>query len=170
MTELFHTVHGSHLYGLSHEGSDLDTYRVISGFGGVRPHRVRHSVNKAQGTDVTTIGLSTFLHQCEEGVPQALEAMFSELATTDVLRDYRRSYRVNPDKVRRTYKRTAKNFMLSDSPKKHKHALRLLINLQSALDTGRFDPTLSGGELRELDLVFRHEVQGQYYDMMMRML
>lgn len=28
---IFSTVHGSHLYGLAHEGSDLDVYEVYEG-------------------------------------------------------------------------------------------------------------------------------------------
>lgn len=135
------TVHGSRLYGLAHEDSDWDVYRVVPSWNRARKNDVTHKIKGK--ADVTTVGLSTWLHWCEEGVPQALEAMFSTFATTDVLKDYRRSYKVNPDKMRRTYKRTAKNFMMSNEPKKQRHALRLLENLLVALETGRFDPTLT---------------------------
>lgn len=142
MTVLLETVHGSYLYGLDHCDSDLDTYRVISRFSGARPNRVRHQVDKAAGTDVTTVGLSTFMHHCEEGVPQALEAMFSPVATIDSFPDLRAAYRVGST-MRRTYMRTAKNFAMSGEHKKQRHALRLLTNLWVGQRTGRFNPVLN---------------------------
>lgn len=138
---LLETVHGSHLYGLDHYDSDLDTYRVIENQRRTRKHWVRHTVDKEAGTDVTVVDLSTFMHFCEQGVPQALEAMFSPVATVDVIADLRRSYRVG-SAMRATYMRTAKNFALSGESKKRRHALRLLMNLYVAQRTGRFNPVL----------------------------
>lgn len=150
MTTLLETVHGSHLYRLAHEGSDVDTYRVIDGFRGARPNRVRHTVDREAGTDVTVVGLSTFMHLCEEGVPQALEAMFSPVAVVDRMAELRSAYRVGWT-TRRTYMRTAKNFINGDTEKKQRHACRLLLNLDVALRYGRFDPVLSNVQLTLLD-------------------
>lgn len=141
MTVLLETVHGSHLYGLSHADSDLDTYRVVPSWNRSRKNDARHKVDREAGVDLTVVGLSTFMRFCSEGVPQALEAMFSPVARVDEIRDLRRSYRVG-NTMRRTYMRTAKNFALSDEPKKQRHALRLLMNLYDAQRTGRFNPVL----------------------------
>lgn len=149
MTTLLETVHGSHLYGLAHEGSDLDTYRVIERFAGARLNRVRHSVDKEAGTDVTIVGLSTFMHLCEEGVPQALEAMFSPAATIDELAELRAAYRVGWT-MGRTYMRTATNFINGDTEKKKRHAIRLLLNLNEAEVSGRFNPVLSSVNVKLL--------------------
>jgi predicted nucleotidyltransferase len=137
-TALFKTIHGSHLYGLANMDSDLDYYIVVPE---VRRAKTRHAKHVVAGkVDVTIIGLSTWLHFCDAGVPQALEAMFSNAPVHDDLAAFRASYRVGPTRTRETYMRTAKNFIYSDSAKKRRHGLRLLHNLKEALTTGRFDP------------------------------
>lgn len=143
------TVHGSHLYGLNHEGSDLDLYVVLPSWNRTRKNDSRQSIR--DGVDRQTVGLSTWLRFCEEGNPQALEAMFSPVATVDLLADYRRTFVVNPVKMRRTYLRTARNFSASIDPKKQRHALRLLINLAEAQQSGRFNPRLSPEQVERLD-------------------
>lgn len=165
---LLHTVHGSHLYGLAHEGSDYDWYRVVPSWHRAKRNDVTHHIFGRY--DVTTVGLSTWLHFCDEGVPQALEAMFSRQAGVDALKSYRESYRINTDTMRRTYKRTAKNFMLSGDPKKQRHALRLLYNLEEALETGRFDPTLTKKQIVALDVVRDLDWTRDHYDWYMRNL
>lgn len=147
MTVLFRTRHGSHLYGLAHAGSDEDWYTVIAKRGGMRKRDARQTI--MNGLDSTVVDLSTFMHNCDMGVPQALEAMFSTEAEIDLLTDMRASYRINTANMVGTYKRTIKNFLLDDPTyKKRRHALRLFMNLSTALETGRFDPRLSEREIQ----------------------
>lgn len=145
---LLETVHGSHLYGLAHPGSDLDVYKVVWSWRRSRKNDVK-SVIKG-GVDTTTVGLSTFMHFCEEGVPQALEAMFSPIATVDRLAELRAAYHVG-SAMRKTYHRTATNFINGDTEKKQRHACRLLLNLKEAERTGRFNPRLSDIQLMLLE-------------------
>lgn len=111
-TVMLETVHGSHLYGLNHAGSDVDTYRVVTDSHKARYNRQRRSktTHKITGDDdVTVVSLSSFLNQCWEGVPQALEAMFSQDATSAMV-DYQKKYRLNTPRFAVTHGRTLKNF------------------------------------------------------------
>lgn len=148
MTTILETVHGSRLYGLTHPGSDLDVYRVVPSWNRARKHDVRQTVR--DGVDTTVIGLSTFMHMCEQGVPQALEAMFSPVATVDRMAELREGYRVGW-MMRKTYMRTATNFINGDTEKKRRHACRLVLNLREAERTGRFNPMLDAETLRVLE-------------------
>lgn len=147
---LFKTVHGSRLYGLSHAGSDEDFYTVVTKqvtdtrFG--RQTRARYAKQKINGDeDSMVVDFGTWVNMCQNGVPQALEAMFSDMPVgDDRLADYRRSFRAGPAAWERYY-RTIKSFALAedDSIKKRRHALRLALNLNEMARTGRFNPTLS---------------------------
>ena len=139
---LLDTVHGSHLYGLAHAGSDRDRYVVVAR----RPSdwvKARWAQQSIDGTqDVFTTDLASFLSMCDAGVPQALEAMFSAQATVDALPDFRRAYRAGVMTAGTTYRRTVKSFALAGDVKRRRHALRLAVNLSQLLATGRFSPTL----------------------------
>ena len=107
---ILEVVHGSHLYGLATPTSDLDTYRVVNESIAYK-HNTRKGVKqKITGDDdIITVPVSTFLHQCEEGTPQALEAMFSPL-TGDPFDAYRAAYRLNTARFASVYRRTSLNF------------------------------------------------------------
>lgn len=145
MRTLLTTVHGSHLYGLATQESDLDLYRVVDAPAGRARHRVR------DGLDTTVVPLGTSVQQCSDGVPQALEALFSPLADRGPLDSYRAAYRVGSDAMASRYLRTIRAFALEDryppesrnSFKRRRHAFRLALNLDQALRHGRFNPTLS---------------------------
>jgi hypothetical protein len=142
---LFQTVHGSRLYGLAHEGSDYDWYTVVP-----KVHTARATYAKQKvvdNLDTTVIDLPTWLKQCQEGVPQALEAMFSQMATHDDLGALRAGYRVGTQ-VYETYYKTIKSFALSEDYKRKRHSLRLALNLQELGRYGRFNPTLSEADAR----------------------
>lgn len=142
-TILFRTIHGSHLYGLAHAESDKDFYTVVSREKrGARKKYAKQSIK--DGIDSMTVDLSTFMHMCEEGVPQALEAMFSptDMVEIDTIEALRRGYRVNTAKATRTYRRTIRNFAEGDF-KKRRHAARLAINMSEFQETGRFNPQLN---------------------------
>lgn len=161
---LFSTVHGSRLYGLSHSGSDYDTYVVVAEPRGhsetLQPRRTLHAVVTQEDgtvTDVTTTGLTWFLHLCNEGAPMSLEAMFAPTAETDTFAAYRAAYRVNPHTMTATYRRSMTEHALrglglhptkpTNAPHKvRRHAVRQALNLATALETGRFNPVLTADE------------------------
>lgn len=139
---LFKTVHGSHLYNLAHENSDQDFYVVVDR--GPMTKKYKYATQKIiDGIDTTTFDIGTWLRLCEKGVPQALEAMFSNMATVDELTALRSSYRVGFNSMRDTYVRTMENFVQAGDFKRKRHALRLWTNLGEASRHGRFNPTLS---------------------------
>ena len=69
--EVFRTVHGSHLYGLAHEGSDMDTFIVTFEDRG----RARQTMTGLD--DTVRVGWRTFLERAMSGSHQSCEALFS---------------------------------------------------------------------------------------------
>lgn len=138
---LFSTVHGSRLYGLSHVNSDYDSFEVY----GWLKSRGRQTVRA--DLDITRTSFDRFMRYCDKGVPQYLEAMFSQMATEDHIPYIRETYVPNMTHVRDVYSRTIKAFWMEgtegNSLKLRRHALRLLENLHSMESTGRFNPTLT---------------------------
>lgn len=147
MTVLFRTQHGSHLYGLAHAESDEDFYTVIANPGSKRKKYAKQTIH--DGLDSTVVSLSTFMHFCYMGVPQALEALFSEEPEVDLLTDFRNSYRINTSTTVATYRRTIKNFSRDGDGgfKKRRHSIRLAFNLRTMLEAGRFNPRMSHEEI-----------------------
>jgi predicted nucleotidyltransferase len=140
MDILYKTIHGSKLYGLSHENSDDDFYTVVSK---VKTAKARYSTHKIIGSeDSVVVDFGTWLMQCEKGVPQALEAMFSETPLVDKIPELRRGFRVGTE-VYDTYLRTIKSSALTGDFKKKRHSLRLAFNMKSIRQRGRFNPTLT---------------------------
>lgn len=138
---LLRTIHGSHLYGLAHAGSDKDIYEVIATKRTARKRNIKQTI--ANGVDKTVVDMSTFMHMVDECVPQALEALWTPVADVDEINAFRTQYRVNRAKMKDVYIRTALNFAKHDDVKRRRHALRLLLNLGSALEYGTFNPRLS---------------------------
>lgn len=142
---LFKTVHGSRLYGLAHADSDEDFYTVVT----KKPYTGRGQ-GKAKFAKQTIVGdedsmlldMGTWIEQCRRGVPQALEAMFSQQPIEDNIASFRAGYRAGTEVYSR-YFRTIKSFALQEEYKKKRHALRLALNLNEMARTGRFNPTLS---------------------------
>lgn len=151
---MFKTIHGSRLYGLNHANSDEDFYTVVtktpvdSRWG--RQTRARYAKQTTQnGEDSMVVDFGTWVEMCRNGVPQALEAMFSEMPIEDRIEDFRRGFRVGTEVYAR-YFRTIKSFALADDStgKKRRHALRLALNLRDIGRYGRFNPTLSAEDAR----------------------
>lgn len=152
---LFKTVHGSRLYGLAHAGSDEDFYTVVTKkpadtrIG--RQTRARYAKQKITGDeDSMVVDFGTWVEMCRAGVPQALEAMFSQMPIgDDRIADFRAGFRVGTEIYERYY-RTIKSFALQEDEgiKKRRHALRLALNLNEMARTGRFNPTLSAEDAR----------------------
>lgn len=139
MHVLFKTIHGSHLYGLSHENSDRDFYTVVDK---VKSNKARFAKQTITGDeDSMVVDFGTWLGLCSKGVPQALEAMFSKMAVHDDIPYFRQGFKVGTE-VYDTYLRTIKSFIMTGEYKKKRHGLRLALNLNSIREFGKFDPTL----------------------------
>lgn len=139
---LFKTVHGSHLYGLAHKGSDDDFYVVVNTR---RNRKVKYArQNISEGVDTTTVDFGTWMNMCASGVPQALEAMFSRMPTYEAvgIREFRNSFRWG-DACSDRYWRTIDNFLAEKDFKKNRHGLRLAMNMRDGGRYGRFNPTLT---------------------------
>lgn len=139
---LFKTVHGSHLYGLAHAGSDNDYYVVLETQRKKKARYAKQSI--VDGVDTTTVDFGTWVNQCQAGVPQALEAMFSHypMYESEGIKEYRNSFRAGSN-MRDRYYRTIDNFLAEPDFKKNRHGLRLALNLRDGLRYGRFNPTLT---------------------------
>lgn len=145
MRVLFKTIHGSHLYGLAHAESDNDFYTVLET---QKKKRARYSKQtiSADGTDALTVDFGTWMNQCVDGVPQALEAMFSQMPLHDELSEFRSAFRVSTGASER-YLRTITNFVFTQEHKRKRHGLRLALNMYDFTRAGRFNPTLSPNEV-----------------------
>lgn len=142
-TELFRTVHGSRLYGLAHADSDDDFYSVLDK---VKTARAKYAKQKIVGDqDTMTVDFGTWLDMCRDGVPQALEAMFSQMPLVDEIADFRLQFRVSTGASDR-YLRTITNFCMTQDPKRKRHGLRLALNMYDFTRGGRFNPTLTPNE------------------------
>lgn len=133
---MLRTIHGSHLYGLAHAGSDTDFYVVVDS------GKTRQTIS--DGIDTNTIPFDKFVDLCFKGVPQALEAMFSQIADVDEISYFRSGWRAAGSEVIDTYRRTIKSLSLDDRhvQKYRRHAVRMAYNLNDIVRTGRFNPTL----------------------------
>lgn len=140
-------LHGSHLYGLNHAGSDTDYYRVVSTqpkpnrFGNIRKRNGQQTVTADM--DDTVFDFKTFLIHAHNGVPQALEAMYAENAEIDAIAAYRNNYHASLSAMMTSYTSAIQRFVMRDF-KRRRHALRYALNLREAIDNnGRFSPELS---------------------------
>lgn len=155
MNLVFETVHGSRLYGLAHEDSDHDLFRVVTD----RATKSRHY--KDGDLDVTEVGLSLFLERAASGSHQAVEAMFSpyKIWGDESHKEVIESYVVYGTDVVEKYERTIKKFCHGDF-KQRRHALRLALNLAGLRKRGRFYPVLSEWEVSMIsDFATRYEGQ-----------
>ena len=144
--------HGSHLYGMATPNSDLDFYVVYEFPWKIyRPHKQSHQkIDLDEETDTMSASLERFTHLCLKGVPQTLEALFSDVSQW---LEYHESWYYKSDNLKRlvgqhipsvleTYKRTAWSIFEKDDFKKNRHALRLCLNAKDLKTIGSFDPTL----------------------------
>lgn len=142
-TVLFKTPHGSNLYRLSHEHSDNDFYTVLDKVPTKKKKYARQTI--VGNEDNMTVDFGTWLNMCVNGVPQALEAMFSQMAIVDHIADFRAGYRVGTGVFER-YLRTINSFCMTQDPKRKRHGLRLALNMYDFTRAGRFNPTMTPNE------------------------
>lgn len=148
--EVFRTVHGSHLYGLAHPGSDRDTFIVTF-----------EDTGKAHQTmvgkdDVVRVGWRTFLSLAASGSHQSCEALFSTKKEWTpegrALQPLIDGMRVTGGEVAHKYERTIRKFSHGNY-KMRRHGARLSLSLRGLRDEGRFDPTLTTPDRRWASLV-----------------
>lgn len=174
---LLQTIHGSGLYGLSHEGSDRDLYSIFDNDALRKPKQTFEG-----NDDITCLPLSSFLKQCDNGAPMALEAMFSSF-NTGPLTNFAKAYRLNTHNFHYAYLKAISSFaeqglrnenarlrflslrkehksrgtqtkFTGDPTKAEKyrrHALRLALNLSEGLEYARFNPTMNA---KQKDFLF----------------
>jgi hypothetical protein len=153
MTEprvIFETIHGSHLYGLAHAGSDRDVARVTTS----TATKARHHNGAEQ--DTMTIPWGVFLLRIQQGSHQALETLFSPYKHwakeySDLI-PYVESYRVTGSEVFAKYERTITKFCYGDF-KRRRHAVRLSLNLRDLRRGGRFDPELDEDQIQHVNQI-----------------
>lgn len=143
MTEIiFSTIHGSHLYGLNHPFSDVDTFTVTTADSG--PRQV-----VAGNRDSVTVGWNAFIAYAFGGSHQSVEALFSPYKQWESHRElepYVRNLRIMGGHVLDKYQRTIKSFAYSDDMKKRRHACRLWLNMQDLRVEGRFNPVMTASQ------------------------
>ena len=160
MNPILYTMHGSHLYGLAHEHSDRDTYRVVLCDD---KRYTSHMIDDV--SDSTEIHFDRFVGQVNKGVPQALEALYSRSATHNTAYlPYLRSLRPDPYTVADTYWRTALNFAVGDFKQK-RHAMRLVLNLFDFMRDGIFDPELRPAEVAFVNRYARLDAQAFHVEL-----
>jgi hypothetical protein len=136
MTTILETVHGSHLYGLNHSGSDRDFFRVVTGSG-----NTKHTITGEN--DITQMPFDRFMANIFSGSHQSCEALFSPLATIDPRYDpLFKGIRVTGSDVFAKYRRTIRAFSYG-TMKQRRHAVRLGFNLADLRRDGRFNPVLT---------------------------
>lgn len=175
MQTILDTIHGSHLYGLARPESDIDTYRVILS-GDDRYARQ----TKVGDDDRMVLSLDHFTEQVANGVPQALEALWSPEATiAPMWRPFLSRLRPSIIQTQMRYRRTILSFGFErggrtgaarqrvDARKMRRHALRLTLNLAEFSRRGAFDPRLtadlaqwvtSAADSPEFDSILRREL------------
>lgn len=159
---LFRTIHGSRLYGLAHEGSDYDWYTVIDKPRTKKAKYATHSIVGSQDSNVVDFG--TWVNFCQKGVPQALEAMFSQQAEIDHIPDFRAQF-VGGNAfdgylgIMKSIK-----FEHADSYKHKRHIIRLALNMRDLREFGRFDPTLKGDNLELVNELAKLPMKYVYAD------
>lgn len=133
------TIHGSHLYGLNHESSDIDLFHVVPGSG-----PAKHTVTDMY--DMNVVPFDTFMANVFSGSHQSCEALFSTKAW--VHPDYKPLFdgiRVTGADAFAKYRRTIHSFSYGND-KKRRHAVRLGYSLKGLRESGRFNPTLTDDE------------------------
>jgi hypothetical protein len=140
---IFSTLHGSHLYGLQHEGSDMDIFTVTDSTApGARQHVV-------DGVDTVEVGFNTFLIRALGGSHQSVEALFSPYKVWNQefehLKPFIEASVVCGTNVYEKYERTIRKFCFGDF-KRRVHACRLYANLCGLRENGRFNPAMTDEE------------------------
>ena len=136
MTFILRTVHGSRLYGLAGPNSDEDIFTV---------YPTGRNSQKIIGTiDYIDWNLPTFIKNVGEGIPQALEALWSEQAfIADEYKPWFSKMYPNFISMVDNYSSTMHSSVLQGTAKGNQRAMRMAYNLGEAYEYGKFNPTIS---------------------------
>ena len=161
---IFSTVHGSHLYGLAHDMSDMDIYTVTTSRKHRGTQRIREDV-PGEVRDVTEIGLDAFLERANSGSHQAVEALFSrrKIWADRGYQSLIENHFICGPEVFSKYERTIKKFCYGDF-KRRRHAVRLSFNLHALRMHGRFNPEMTQPEILWASGAANAFEGGQLYD------
>lgn len=151
MNLIFSTVHGSHLYGMAHAGSDQDFYEVYEGGG------IDLKQTLIEGIDTVRGPLEAFTRRALTGSHQSCEALFSpvkefEPGMREKYGAYLDGFRVMGGEVFAKYERTIRKFSYGDF-KRRRHAARLALNLRDLRLCGRFNPQLDEDQIKHVNNV-----------------
>lgn len=137
MSLAFTTPHGSHLYGLSHAGSDRDYMYVY-----MDSRRALHK--HSGGLDVIHVGIYDLLLKASSGAHQFVEGVFSQKKEwhDESFRPLIENFIVPGAVVREKYERTIKSFAFGETTKHRRHAVRLALELEDLTAFGRTNPTM----------------------------
>lgn len=148
MTLIFKTIHGSHLYGMAHAGSDVDTFSVVTNdhdFGDRPTRQTVHGFGDKVEDDLT-FTLGEFMKRADKGSHQSLEAMFSPVKEWAIsphpYQRYIENWVISGPNVFHAYERTIRKFAYGDL-KRRRHGVRLAQNLAVLRHLGRFNPRMS---------------------------
>lgn len=161
---IFRTAHGSHLYGMAHPLSDLDTYTVTDS-----ANRAHHRVR--EGDDSVVIGWDRFIEYAFSGSHQAVEALFSaekQWHSRPELAAMLDGYRITGRSVFEKYGRTITSFAHSGDFKKRRHACRLWLNLQDLRWHGRFEPRMTPSQIAWATEVATSDIGGDELALLLR--
>lgn len=145
---------GSALYGLATPASDRDYLLVVAPV--VTAKKGYNKQRIIGDADFLMCDFPTFVEQSQEGVPRAVEGMFSQLPVESPLDGFRANFRAFGGTVHHKHREMVKNSFikgenqelpLAARQKARRHSLRLLRNLNLLLDDGRFNPQLSPAEV-----------------------
>lgn len=147
MSLIFRTIHGSHLYGLAHENSDLDYYEVYEG---KRPS-LSQRILEPTGEDLVRGSLEAFVRRAFSGSHQSCEALFSRKkewapGMEERWGPFLTGIRVSGEEVVSKYERTIRKFCYGDF-KRRRHAVRLRFNLNHIQWYGKFNPTMNKSQI-----------------------
>lgn len=150
---IFHTIHGSHLYGLNNSNSDIDTYTVTK--------NGKATQKFEENYDNLVVPLDRFLASIGKGNPQAVEALFSsqKVFTSTEYIPYINALRPGWE-LCATYRRAIRRLAFDlggrsgnaltqaeeseyVQMKLRRHALRLCMNLNQFVCSGTITPRLS---------------------------
>lgn len=69
------TIHGSYLYGIAHENSDIDGFVILSPQDNVHTKKEKNIMS--HGLDIKVLDFHHFFHLIDNGSHQAVEALYS---------------------------------------------------------------------------------------------
>ena len=133
---LLRMVAGSRLYGTHHANSDWDIYEIVD------LGKPFHRAHDPEFGDITRWNLSMLMRIAAKGGHNALDVLFAPKGwpEVDLIEDLRLSYRADPWACWPRFHKTIESVLTRGDDKGRLHAQRLEDNLNSIMETGRYNP------------------------------